>query len=263
MPDLAIEVYNLTKSFAGVTAVKGVSFVVERGATCALLGPNGAGKTTTLALLQGLIAPTSGRITVLGYDLRKDRYRALARMNFFSPYLDLPQRLTVYENLSVYGRLYGIRFVRRRIAELAEDLDIGRLMRKEYRSLSAGQKMRVVFAKAMLNLPELLLLDEPTASLDPDTAERMRQFVLRYQRTTGATILMVSHNMEEVQRISTGVLVMRAGEIIDHGTPLSLLEKYGRDSLEEVFIDVVRDGDVLTGPRRVTPARWPTQAEEC
>lgn len=242
MSEYVVEVEGLVKRYGEVRAINGISFNVQRGATCALLGANGAGKTTTLAVLLGLVIPTAGRIRVLGHDLFADRYRLLARMNFSSPYVDLPQRLTVSENLTVYARLYGVRNVRRRLAQLGQDLDVAKLMHRQYRTLSAGQRTRVVMAKALLNRPELVLLDEPTASLDPDTADRIRRYLVDYQRDTGATVLLASHNMTEVERISTDVIIMRAGEIVDQGKASALIVKYGRTSMEEVFVHIARHG---------------------
>ncbi|MCA1854106.1 MAG: ABC transporter ATP-binding protein, partial [Beggiatoa sp.] len=236
----AIEVHEVSKRFGEVRAVSGVSFTIERGSICALLGANGAGKTTTLAMLLGLVTPSAGSIRVLGHDLLRDRFEVLGRMNFSSPYVDLPQRLTVAENLTVYGRLYGVPNLKKRLAELAPRLEIETLMKREYRTLSAGQKTRVVLAKALVNRPEVLLLDEPTASLDPDTADRIRRMLLGYQRETGATLVLASHNMTEVERVCDRVLMMRGGEIADRGTPAGLIARYGRDTLEEVFLDITR-----------------------
>ena len=236
----AIEVFDLTKRYEQVLAVDRIRFQVTPASTCALLGGNGAGKSTTIAMLLGLLLPTSGRIQVLGVDMLKQRYRVLPRMNFSSPYVDLPHRLSVLENLTVFARLYGVRQPRLRINELTAELDLNPLLARGYGSLSAGQKTRVSLAKALLNRPELLLLDEPTASLDPDTADRMRTYLQEYQRRTGATILLASHNMLEVERLCTHVMVMRAGRIVDHGTPPALLARYGRDNLEDVFLDIAR-----------------------
>ncbi|MDQ3775407.1 MAG: ABC transporter ATP-binding protein [Pseudomonadota bacterium] len=249
----AIEVHQVSKRFGEVRAVHGVSFTIERGSICALLGANAAGKTTTLAMLLGLVTPSAGSIRVLGHDLHRNRrFEVLGRMNFSSPYVDLPQRLTVAENLTVYGRLYGVPNLKKRLAELAPRLEIEALMRREYRTLSAGQKTRVVLAKALVNRPEVLLLDEPTASLDPDTADRIRRMLIDYQRETSATLVLASHNMTEVERVCDRVLMMRGGEIVDRGTPAGLIARYGRDTLEEVFLDIARrrshDGLAATAP---------------
>lgn len=236
-----IQTEHIIKRYGEVVAVDDVSFNVTAGATCGLLGGNGAGKTTTVSMLLGLLLPTSGSIQVLGEDMLKYRHRVLARMNFSSPYVDLPHRLTVMENLGVYARLYGLKDRQGRIAQLAKDLDIEAFLKRAYGNLSAGQKTRVGLAKALLNEPDLLLLDEPTASLDPDTADRMRGYLNAYKLHTGATILLASHNMLEVERLCSDVIMMRAGKIVDRGTPAQLLERYGRENLEEVFLDIARD----------------------
>jgi ABC-2 type transport system ATP-binding protein len=237
---MAIEVAGLTKQFGSATAVDAVTFTIPAGSSTALLGPNGAGKTTTLAMLLGLMTPTSGSIRILGTDMLRHRYAVLERMNYASPYIDLPQRLTVRENLTVYGRLYGVRRLVRRIDRLAGELELGLLIDRPYRELSAGQRTRVALAKALINEPELLLLDEPTASLDPDTGDRIRGWLEAYRTRTGATLLLASHNMPEVERLCDRVLMMRAGRIVDDGTPAGLAARYGRRNLEEVFLDVAR-----------------------
>jgi ABC-2 type transport system ATP-binding protein len=236
-----IQVEGLTKRYGDLAAVDNIRFDVLPGATCGLLGGNGAGKTTTISMLLGLLLPTAGSIRVLGEDMLRHRYRVLARMNFSSPYVDLPHRLTVQENLSVYARLYGLKERKRRIARLATDLDISAFLKRSYGSLSAGQKTRVGLAKALLNEPDLLLLDEPTASLDPDTADRMRGYLNAYKARTGATLLLASHNMLEVERLCSDVIMMRTGQIVDRGTPAELLTRYGQANLEEVFLDIARD----------------------
>jgi ABC-2 type transport system ATP-binding protein len=227
--------------------VDSISFSVNSGRVVGLLGANGAGKTTTIAMLLGLLLPTSGAIRVLGEDMQRHRYRALGRMNFSSPYFDLPQRLTVRQNLSVYARLYGVRRVRDRLATLAEALNLAPLMARPYRGLSAGQKTRVLMAKAMINEPELLLLDEPTASLDPESADRIRGYLERYRDRTGAAILMASHNMPEVERMCDQVLMMQQGRIVDRGPPSELIARYGRETMEEVFLHIARGGQDGTG----------------
>jgi ABC-2 type transport system ATP-binding protein len=237
---MAIQVADLTKRFGKAVAVDGISFSIADGSATALLGPNGAGKTTTLAMLLGLMTPSSGSIRVLGTDMLRQRYQVLGRMNYASPYIDLPQRLTVRENLNVYGRLYGVRNLRKRIKTLTEELDLTRFMERPYREMSAGQRTRVALAKALLNEPEVLLLDEPTASLDPDTADRIRGLLEAYRRRTGATLLLASHNMPEVERLCDRVMMLRSGRIVDDGTPDGLASRYGRRNLEEVFLDVAR-----------------------
>jgi ABC-2 type transport system ATP-binding protein len=240
MTDTSISVEHLSKHFATVTAVDDVSFDIEHGATYALLGANGAGKTTTLAMLLGLLLPSAGNIRILGVDMLRDRYQVLHRMNYSSPYVDLPQRLTVRENLTVYARLYGVRKVKERLSQLFEELEIGDFAQRRYRSLSAGQRTRVALAKALLNKPEVLLLDEPTASLDPDSADHLRTYLENYQHRSGATILLASHNMPEVERLCDHVLIMRRGKIVDSGAPEQLVARYGRRNMEEVFLDVAR-----------------------
>ena len=236
----AIEVEGLSKRYGEVVALEDVSFAVPAGSTTALLGANGAGKTTTIAMLLGLLAPSAGRITVLGEDMLRHRYRVLGRMNFSSPYVDLPARLTVRQNLTVYADLYGVRDAGARIRELAADLDLLPLLERPTGKLSAGQKTRVALAKALINDPELLLLDEPTASLDPDTADVIRSYLEHYQRTSGATLLLASHNMAEVERMGSNVLMLKTGRLVDQGAPKELLARYGRGNLEQVFLDIAR-----------------------
>lgn len=236
----AVEVRALSKRFGRVRAVDGITFRIARGSVTALLGGNGAGKTTTISMILGLVLPSAGSIRVLGVDMLKQRYRALARMNFSSPYVDLPHRLTVAQNLRVYGRLYGVRDVAARIAAVADDLDLGMLLNRPSGALSAGQKTRAAMAKALINEPELLLLDEPTVSLDPDTADWVRGYLETYRAHTGATILLASHNMAEVERMADDVLMMRRGRVVDRGAPAALCGRYGRDSMEAVFLDIAR-----------------------
>jgi ABC-2 type transport system ATP-binding protein len=241
MSDPVIEMHQVVKRYDDLLAVDQVSFSVERGSVCALLGGNGAGKTTLLSMLLGLLLPTSGRISLLGTDMLQHRYRVLGRVNLSSPYVDLPQRLTVRENLTVYARLYGVPRVTRRIQSLADEFDITRFLGRPYGTLSAGQRTRVALAKSLLNHPEVLLLDEPTASLDPDTADSIRRHLTEYRRVSGATFLMASHNMLEVERLCDDVIMLRQGVVVDRGSPQTLLGRYGRKTLEEVFIDVARD----------------------
>lgn len=239
-PDIAIAAEELTKRYDATLAVDGIDFTVARGETVGLLGGNGAGKTTTIALLLGLLTPTSGRVTVLGHDMARDRFTALARMNFSSPYIALPARLTVIENLRVYGKLYSVRGLEARIRQLAAELDLGPLLNRPAGQLSAGQKTRVALAKSLINEPEVLLLDEPTASLDPDTGDLVRTWLTRYGKESGCTILLASHNMGEVERLCDRVLMMKAGRIVDHGSPAELIGRYGREDMEQVFLDIAR-----------------------
>ncbi|MEO0961584.1 MAG: ABC transporter ATP-binding protein [Pseudomonadota bacterium] len=236
----ALEVVDLAKTYGTVTAVDGISFSVARGSTMALLGGNGAGKTTTIAMVLGLVTPTRGTLRGLGFDLLRDRRQANALMNFESPYVDMPMRLTVRENLTVYARLYGLNHVRDRVLAIADDLALTEFLDRPSGKLSAGQKTRVGLAKALINEPELLLLDEPTASLDPDTADWVRSYFEAYKARTGATILLASHNMGEVERLADNVLMMTQGRIVDRGTPSDLLARYGRSNMEDVFLDVAR-----------------------
>ena len=236
----AVKVENLVKRYPTAVAVDGISFVVQRGVTTALLGGNGAGKTTTLSILLGLLLPTAGSVQVLGEDMLRHRYRVLSRMNFSSPFVDVPHRLTVRQNLLIYARLYGLPRRDERIDRLADDLQIGEFLERPAGKLSAGQKTRVALAKALLNEPELLLLDEPTASLDPDTGDWVRAYLEGYRERTGATILMASHNMAEVERLCSEVMMMKAGRIVDRGSPQALIDRYGRTNLEEVFLHIAR-----------------------
>ena len=236
----AIAVDRLAKTYKSAVAVAGISFALERGSITGLLGGNGAGKTTTIAMIMGLVIPTSGTATVLGAAMPNERYRVLHRMNFESPYVDMPSRLTVRQNLAVFAMLYGVADVAERIATLAGELDLGELLDRPNGKLSAGQKTRVSLAKALVNRPEILLLDEPTASLDPDTADWVRARIERYRHERGATILLASHNMVEVERLCERVIIMKKGRIEDDAAPRALLARYGRRTLEEVFLDVAR-----------------------
>ena len=237
----AIEVRNLVKRYGPVTAVEDLTFAVPAGSITGLLGGNGAGKTTTLAILLGVLLPTSGAAEVLGVDILKHRFRVLPRMNFGSPYVELPKRLSVRENLTVFAHLYGVAEHRRRIAALVETLQMQDFIDRPTGTLSAGQKTRASLAKALVNEPEILLLDEPTASLDPDTGDWVRAYLERYVAERKATILLASHNMGEVERLCSLVLMMKTGRLVDRGTPGELLRKYGRETLEDVFLDIARD----------------------
>ena len=243
MTHAAIAVHELAKRFGKIEAVRGVTFEVRAGTTTALLGGNGAGKTTTLSMLLGVLLPTAGSIHVLGCDMLRERHRVLPRMNFTSPYVDLPKRLTVRENLRVFADLYGIERPSFRIGELAVELDLTDLLKRPYGQLSAGQRTRVSLAKSLLNRPEALLLDEPTASLDPDIGDRMRSYLEDYQRRSGCTMLLASHNMSEVERMCSDVIMLRAGIVVDQGSPTELIERYGRETMEEVFLDIARGVD--------------------
>jgi ABC-2 type transport system ATP-binding protein len=236
----AIAVDRLTKRYKAATAVAGISFALQAGSITALLGGNGAGKTTTIAMILGLVEPTDGTVRVLGAAMPRQRQRVLHRMNFESPYVEMPRRLTVRQNLRVFSMLYGVADVAGRIAALAEELDLAEFLDRETGKLSSGQRTRVALAKALLNDPDVLLLDEPTASLDPDTADWIRASLERYRRDRNATVLIASHNMVEVERLCERVIIMKKGTIVDDDTPPALLARYGRDTLEEVFLDVAR-----------------------
>jgi len=241
----AIEVDRLVKIYKKVRAVDGVSFAIAPGSITGLLGGNGAGKTTTIAMIMGLITPTSGSVRVLGARMPAQRYNVLQRMNFESPYVEMPMRLSIRQNLKVFGMLYGVPDLAARIEQLGEILDLTDLLDRPTGKLSAGQKTRVSLAKSLINSPELLLLDEPTASLDPDTADWVRARLERYCRDRRATVLLASHNMTEVERMCERVIIMRQGRIEDDDTPSRLLARYGRRTLEEVFLDVARRRDEL------------------
>jgi ABC-2 type transport system ATP-binding protein len=239
-PQLAVAVDRLVKVYKSTRAVDGISFALESGSITGLLGGNGAGKTTTIAMIMGLVTPTSGTVSVLGADMPRQRYQVLHEMNFESPYVDMPHRLTVRQNLKVFGRLYAVEDLDGRIATLAEELDLLEFLDRPTGKLSAGQKTRVALAKALINSPRVLLLDEPTASLDPDTADWVRSHLERFRELRGATVLLASHNMAEVERLCERVIIMKRGRIEDDDTPQRLLVRYGRETLEEVFLDVAR-----------------------
>ncbi|WP_315836112.1 ABC transporter ATP-binding protein [Bradyrhizobium prioriisuperbiae] len=236
----AIDVVELAKVYKATRAVDGISFTIPRGSVTGLLGGNGAGKTTTIAMIMGLVRPTSGRVRVLDLAMPEHSDQVRGRMNFESPYVDMPMRLTVRQNLSVFGRLYAVGNLRARIAELASDFDLTDFLDRPSGKLSSGQKTRVALAKALINRPELLLLDEPTASLDPDTADWIRAHLENYRKTAGATILLASHNMLEVERLCDRVIIMKRGRIEDDDSPAKIMTRYNRDNLEEVFLDVAR-----------------------
>jgi ABC-2 type transport system ATP-binding protein len=236
----AIEVASLVKLYKTTRAVDDISFSIPRGSITGLLGGNGAGKTTTIAMIMGLVLPTSGRVAVLGHPMPAEAAFVLGRMNFESPYVDMPMRLTVRQNLSIFGRLYAVADLRARIDELAHDLDLTEFLDRANGKLSAGQKTRVALAKALINQPELLLLDEPTASLDPDTADWVREHIETYRKQHEATILLASHNMFEVERLCDRVIILKRGRIEEDDSPARIMARYSRDTLEQVFLDVAR-----------------------
>ena len=238
-----LQTTDLTKEFSQVLAVDRLNLRLEKGSITALLGGNGAGKTTTLSMLLGLLKPSSGMIELFGENFIDNRFSVLGRMNFSSPYVDLPQRLTVRENLAVYGRLYGVGEVSRRIGELVEEFRLQDLLDRKVRRLSSGQKTRVSLAKSMINRPEFLLLDEPTASLDPETTAWIRDLLDQYRKETGATILFASHDMREVELLCDEVLLLSRGRLVEKGPPRELLSKYDHQTLEEVFLQVSHQGE--------------------
>jgi len=242
-----VEAIGLAKSFGETIAVAPIDFTVRPGEVVGLLGGNGAGKTTTMSMLLGLLRPSAGQARIFGLDASQRDVRALSRINFSSPYVEMPGRLTVRENLEVYARLYGVRRPAARIKTLAQDLALEPFLNRRTHTLSAGQKSRAALAKALINAPDLLLLDEPTASLDPDTADWVRRYLETYQAQTGAAILLASHNMPEVERLCAEVLVMRDGHIVDRGAPADLVARHGRRDLEEVFLDIARGGGSRAG----------------
>ena len=240
MSENIIEVRNLSKKFANHQAVKNISFDLKRGEIKGILGANGAGKTTTITMLLGLLTPTSGSIKILSHDISKNRYKILNKINFSSPYVDLPKKLTVRQNLFVYGMLYGVANINKKIKSIAKELGFENLLDIKVGELSSGQKTRVSLGKAIVNDPEILFLDEPTASLDPDTADRIRTFFEIFCKKHNTAIILASHNMEEVTRLCDSVIMMKNGEITDQGSPSNLLKKYGKKKLEDVFLKIAR-----------------------
>ena len=236
-----IIVDGLTKQFKNILAVKNISFKIGKGKIIGLLGPNGCGKSTTIGMMLGLIKPSSGTVIINGQNIEHNRTDLLEKMNFISPYVELPKKLTVEENLKVYGRLYGVKNLKDKISDLMEKLNLLDFKSRKTGELSSGQKNRVSLAKALINDPEILFLDEPTASLDPDVGDYIRGFIENYASNKGATILLASHNMNEVERLCYEVLMMKNGEIIDKGKCDDLINKHGRKNLEEVFLKLVRE----------------------
>jgi len=222
-------------------AVKNISFKIYKGTIIGLLGPNGCGKSTTMGMMLGLIKPSAGTVIINGQNIEYNRTKLLEKMNFISPYIELPKKLSVEENLKVYGRLYGVENLNDKISDLMEKLNLTEFRKRKTGELSSGQKNRVSLAKALINDPEILLLDEPTASLDPDVGDYVRSFIENYASTKGSTILLASHNMNEVERLCSEVMMMKNGEIIDRGKSNDLINKHGRKNLEEVFLKIVRE----------------------
>jgi len=241
MNETTIEVNNLSKQFKNTLAVKNINFKINKGHIIGLLGPNGCGKSTTIGMMLGLIKPTSGNVIINGLNIENNRTTLLEKMNFISPYIELPKKLTVEENLKVYGKLYGVEDLKEKIYELMEKLNLIDFQKRKTGELSSGQKNRVSLAKALINDPEILLLDEPTASLDPDVGDNIRSFIEDFAYNKGTTILLASHNMNEVERLCREVMMMKNGEIIDKGKVKDLISKHGRKNLEEVFLKIVRE----------------------
>jgi ABC-2 type transport system ATP-binding protein len=236
-----IKVQNLTKKFNNYLAVNNINFTLKKNKTLGLLGPNGCGKTTTIGMMLGLITPTSGEVLIDNKNVdNANRNDLLSKMNFASPYIELPKKLTVKENLEVYGRLYGIENLKKRITEISEDLNLNDFLNKKTGELSSGQKNRVSLAKSLINKPDILFLDEPTASLDPDIGDFVRRYIEVYKSNNQITILLASHNMKEVERLCDTIIMMKEGQIVDHGTCNELISRHGRDSLEETFLQIAR-----------------------
>jgi len=241
MSDAVIEINNLTKQFKNALAVKNISFKINKGKIIGLLGPNGCGKSTTIGMMLGLIKPTSGTVIINHKNIENNRTSLLEKMNFISPYIELPKKLTVEENLKVYGRMYGVNNLQDKISDLMRQLNLFDFKKRKTGELSSGQKNRVSLAKALINDPEILLLDEPTASLDPDVGDYIRTYIEDFASKRSKTILLASHNMNEVERLCHEVMMMKKGKIIDMGTSNYLINKHGRKNLEEVFLKIVRE----------------------
>ena len=237
----SIEVINLSKNYKSKEAVRNISFKINENEIIGLLGPNGCGKTTTIGMILGLLKPSSGKILINGMDIEKNKISILHKINFISPYIELPKKLKVKQNLIIYGKLYNIKNLNEHINYLAEKLRLTELLNKVTGELSSGQKNRVSLAKALINNPSVLLLDEPTASLDPETGDFVRTFLENYKKENKISVLLASHNMEEVKRLCDSVMMMKNGTIIDSGTPDHLITKHGRKNLEEVFLELVRN----------------------
>ena len=238
---IPLEIINLSKTYDLKEAVQNISFKVNKNQIIGILGPNGCGKTTTIGMILGLLKPTKGKVLINGIEIEKQRVNLLNKLNFISPYIELPKKLTVKQNLEVYGRLYDVKELRIKIDYLTEKLRLNEFINKITGELSSGQKNRVSLAKSIINDPLVLLLDEPTASLDPETGDFIRSFLEEYQKERKASILLASHNMSEVERLCSSVLMMNKGSIIDQGTPKELIKKHGRKNMEEVFLKLTRE----------------------
>ena len=243
---MKLEAKNLVKKFKSIVAVNNISFDIEKNETLGLLGPNGCGKTTSIGMMLGLITPTSGKIFINGVNFeQKNRIELLSSMNFASPYIELPKKLSVKQNLEVYARLYGVKKISQRIDEMIVDLNLQNFLNKKTGELSSGQKNRVSLAKSLINKPRLLFLDEPTASLDPDIGDFVREYIERYKKKNELTILLASHNMREVERLCNKVIMMKNGQIVDSGTFSELIKKHGRENLEDTFLKIARSKNEL------------------
>ena len=243
---MKLEVKNLVKKFKSTIAVNNISLEIEKNNTLGLLGPNGCGKTTSIGMMLGLITPTSGEIFIDGIKLNSEnRINLLSLMNFASPYVELPKKLTVRQNLEVYARLYGVINKVERIEELVEDLNLSKFLDKNTGELSSGQKNRVSLAKSLINKPKLLFLDEPTASLDPDVGDFVREYLEKYKNKNELTMLLASHNMKEVERLCSKIIMMKQGKIVDEGTCEELINKHGRKNLEDTFLKIARGNNEL------------------
>ena len=243
---MKLEVKNLKKKFKDFDAVKNINFSINAGQTLGVLGPNGCGKTTTIGMLLGLIKPSSGEILIDDKNFEKlNREKILSSFNFASPYVELPKKLTVKENLEIYGRLYGVKNLNQRIEEISYDLNLGLFLNKKTGELSSGQKNRVSLAKSLINKPKILFLDEPTASLDPDIGDFVRKYIEEYKSKNKISILLASHNMKEVERLCDQVIMMKEGAIVDRGTCQSLIDKHGRNNLEDTFLKLARNKNEL------------------
>ncbi len=243
---MKLEVKNLEKKFKNFTAVKNIDFHIDNGQTLGVLGPNGCGKTTTIGMLLGLIKPSNGKILIDDENFENlNREKILSQFNFASPYVELPKKLTVKENLEIYGRLYGVKDLTRRIQEVSDDLNLSIFLNKKTGELSSGQKNRVSLAKSLINNPKILFLDEPTASLDPDIGDFVRKYIEDYKSKNKVSILLASHNMKEVERLCDQVIMMKEGEIVDRGTCQSLIDKHGRNNLEDTFLKLARKKNEL------------------
>ena len=239
-----IKVINLSKKFNNFIAVNNINFILNKNKTLGILGPNGCGKTTSIGMMLGLITPTSGEILIDNKNINEvNRDDLLSRMNFASPYIELPKKLTVRQNLEVYGRLYGVKILKDRITEISEDLNLNSFLDKKTGELSSGQKNRVSLAKSLINKPEVLFLDEPTASLDPDIGDFVRNYLESYKAKNNVTILLASHNMNEVERLCDTVIMMKKGKIVDRGTCKDIINRHGRDNLEDTFLKIARSGN--------------------